>query len=305
MDSRKMRETYEKVRSFSALVFFLAFELRGDVELFWHPFFVHIDAPVLVMLLLVRSHVACVSKHSQIKKWTSPTAFSTSLGQNTCRILRSAVVNRTPFVLLAPWTSLLWERPCSHALLLKKVQRTCRLDQRQFGAPWRKRTAALSSLVDTHSFARVCISQTVCSWSHRPHVLLGRVSTPAVSRWPVSVLFCPTSFADVLPASCRTPVAPSKPQPRTMCSSLCRFNVSGRKMNLGWFFLSPVGREDGRTHNSRWAHKIDLSVSILFEARALLTCRCEPRHWISMVSSGMKSASSPPVSTPMFSPGCS
>ena len=46
-----------------------------------------------------------------------------------------------------------------------------------------------------------------------------------------------------------------------------------------------------RTHHSWWAQKIDPSLSIIFEARVLLTCRCEPRHWISTVSSGMKSTS--------------
>ena len=44
------------------------------------------------------------------------------------------------------------------------------------------------------------------------------VSTQAVSRWPASA-----AIADVLPASCRTPIVTSKPRPWIMCSSLCLF----------------------------------------------------------------------------------
>ena len=42
---------------------------------------------------------------------------------------------------------------------------------------------------------------------------------------------------------------------------------------------------------------MNLFLSIIFEARTLMTCRCEPRHWISMVSSRMNSMSSPCVSS--------
>ena len=86
------------------------------------------------------------------------------------------------------------EHPCSHALLLvKKVQRTCQ-DQCQFGTPWRKRTAVLSSLVDTHALARVCTSQIVCSWSRRPHVWHGCVNVSGISMArlssPLSEIIC-------------------------------------------------------------------------------------------------------------------
>ena len=101
--------------------------------------------------------------------------------QNTCRNLRSAVTNRTPFILLAPWVSLLWDQPCTHdLLLLKKVQRAC-LDQCHFCTPWGKRTAVLSPLIDTHALARVCTFQTICSWSHRPHVRFGSVNASGIS----------------------------------------------------------------------------------------------------------------------------
>ena len=40
--------------------------------------------------------------------------------QNTCRVVQSAVANRTPFIILGAWISALWE----HALrLLKSIQR--------------------------------------------------------------------------------------------------------------------------------------------------------------------------------------
>ena len=67
-----------------------------------------------------------------------------------------------------------------HLLLLRNVQRTC-LDQCQFGTPWRTRTAVLYSLVDTHALARMCISQNVCSWSHRLLVRFGNVNANAIS----------------------------------------------------------------------------------------------------------------------------
>ena len=39
----------------------------------------------------------------------------------------------------------------------------------------------LTSLVDTHALTRVCISQTVCSWSQPPHVRLGSVNASGIS----------------------------------------------------------------------------------------------------------------------------
>ena len=60
---------FSRLRSFNPLISFLACELRGDVELFWHPSFIVIDAPALVM-----RHVACVSKQSQNK--TKPNAIN-------------------------------------------------------------------------------------------------------------------------------------------------------------------------------------------------------------------------------------
>ena len=66
------------------------------------------------------------------------------------------------------------------APFLKSIQRTC-LDPCQFGTPWQKRTAVLPSLVDTHALARICTSQTVCSWSHRPRVHLGSVNANGIS----------------------------------------------------------------------------------------------------------------------------
>ena len=70
-----------------------------------------------------------------------------NLLQNTCRIVQSAVARRTPFIFLGPWV--LWEQPYSLAsLFVKSIQRAW-LDHCQFGTPWRKRTAVLSSLIDT------------------------------------------------------------------------------------------------------------------------------------------------------------
>ena len=42
-------EEFLRMRSFNFLIFFLPCELRGDVELFWHPSFVVTDAPAVVM----------------------------------------------------------------------------------------------------------------------------------------------------------------------------------------------------------------------------------------------------------------
>ena len=63
--------SFLRLRSFFVFIFFLACELRGDVELFWQPSFVVLDAPALAnALLLLSSRVACVSKHSQNKNTT-------------------------------------------------------------------------------------------------------------------------------------------------------------------------------------------------------------------------------------------
>ena len=44
-----LKESFLRLRSFGALISFVACELRGDVELFWHSSFDVIDAPALVM----------------------------------------------------------------------------------------------------------------------------------------------------------------------------------------------------------------------------------------------------------------
>ena len=155
---------------------------------------------------------------------------------NTSRILRSAAVNRPPFILLAPWTSA--EQPCSRTLLLlKKVQRTC-MNQCQVGTPWRKRTSVLSSLV---ARPRAGLLLSYCLLQVIPSSCLA-----AVSRWPASVLLCQKPYADLLPASCRTPIVPGQPWPSIMCSSLCLFDASCAcfsKIELERWVLRPQREE--------------------------------------------------------------
>ena len=73
-----------------------------------------------------------------------------------------------------------------------------------------------------------------------------------------------------------------------------------RNMHLIVGSIMAHKKNQKKTQHSKWAQKIDLFLSIIFEARALMTSRSEPRHWISMVSGGMKSTSSPHVSTALF-----
>ena len=177
-------------------------------------------------------------------------------------------------ILLAPWVSLVWEHPCSHNLLfLKKVP--------PGSVPLRctvVKSDCRALFCSRHGRPRAGLRFSCCL------LLVPSSSCPA---WQCR---CKRHFdgppkcssarnhTDVLAAPCKIPTVPSKPRPWIMCSSLCLFNVSCGKRR--W--------EDAscKAHN--------------FEARALLTCPCELRHWISMVSSGMKSSSSPPVSTALF-----
>ena len=82
------------------------------------------------------------------------------------------------------------------------------------------------------------------------------------------------SYAGVWPASLRMPIVPSNPHLWTMCSNPCL---------LKCFVASACFSQH---ELERWVRCALLS--IIVEARALMTCRCEPRHWISMVSCRMK-----------------
>ena len=124
-------------------------------------------------------------------------AWDLKLLQNTCGIAQSAVVNTFQYSGSVEPRAVAIPVQARFALL-KSIQRTC-LDQCQFGTPWRKRTAVLSSHIDTHPLARIWTSQKVCSWSHRPQVHLG------------SVLLYQKSYVGLRPASFKMPIVPSKP----------------------------------------------------------------------------------------------
>ena len=84
---------------------------------------------------------------------------------------------------------------------------------------------------------------------------------------------------------CKARILQNANRAKQAASTLCLFNVS---CHVHVFSQNDPERW---VHHSRWVQKIDHSLLIFFEARAPMTCRCEPRHWMSMVSSGRKSAS--------------
>ena len=85
------------------------------------------------------------------------------------------------------------------------------------------------------------------------------VSIQAASRSPAS-------------ASCGTLTVPTKPRPWITCSSLSFLCIVSCACFLAKVLLSPVGREEGRTHHSRWAQKVDLPLSIIFQSLMFLPC---------------------------------
>ena len=138
--------------------------------------------------------------------------------QNTCRIVQSSVVNRTPFIFLDPW----------------KLRAVGTAVQSRF-APFEIYSTYLPGLIPV----RNTVAQPYCrahfSGRHTrplhgsaplkrfalgPTALMSisAASTPTVSRWP-SVRLCQKPCAGVWPACFGMPIVPSKPQLWTMCVS--------------------------------------------------------------------------------------
>ena len=155
-----------------------------------------------------------------------------------------------------------------------------------------------------------------------PNVLMSglAVSMQAVSRWPASAAVCLKSCADVCitrrPAKRQSCPASLSHGPSAPISTFLNVYRARHAAAMDFVLQSPsfqcfvpglvlsqIKLERWvrcPSKKRRWGPEIGLSLSVIFEARALLTRRFEPRHWISTVSSGMKSSSSPPVSAASF-----
>ena len=110
------------------------------------------------------------------------------------RIIRILERHRIPWILEHPLTSRAWWIPALEALKRQPHIQFLKLDQCQYGTPWRKATGLLASRIDcVERLSRRCCGRgNVCSRTQKPHIVLRGADPRSGKNW--------TSIASPYPA---------------------------------------------------------------------------------------------------------